>query len=342
VSFPWIHEANHERGDNADYDSETDTGSQLDFPHYTDLARFPWPHCAPYSGAYCMRVTLAGGTADAYVVEGDWDIAATVNRFCRFNIWFSPTFDATADDTVAIWEFLATATVETSVGFRYVATTDVINLGIGEVAPTSFGSAIEKGVWYTVELDMQNDPGSNDGTIDMYVTKAGDPASTVVDATQVASLDQGAVTTGRLGVQDHLATTTGVILIDDVIFDDARIYPGARYPTQKTFTKSGHFFIGSGDVASAALLTDEATNKVLLYDTNTADTLSDQDFVAELELDNQTSISGPIHFEKGCYVELSGTDPRAQVTIVTNSDVPGAYGPSAYDDSGVRWHGLLA
>ena len=340
MSFPWIFEANHERGDTIDYDSETDTASQLDFPHYSELARFPWSGCAPHTGAYCMRATLSGGTADAYVVEGDWDIGATVNRFARFSIWFSPNFDATADDTVAVQEFLATATIETSFGFRYVAATDVINLGIGELVPTSFGPAIEKGVWYTVELDMQNDPGSNDGTIDIYVTKAGDPAATTVYATQVASLDQGAITTGRLGVQDHLATTTGVILFDDVVFDDARIYPTPRYSTQKTFTKSGHFFVGAGDLASAALLTDEATNKVILYDTNTADTLSDQDFVAELELDNQTSISGPIHFEKGCYVELSGTDPRAQVTIVLDSDVPGAEGPTAYEDALVRQHGL--
>ena len=43
MAFPWIFHANFEQGTNAEWDSETDGASptQLDFPHYTELARFP-------------------------------------------------------------------------------------------------------------------------------------------------------------------------------------------------------------------------------------------------------------------------------------------------------------
>ena len=344
MAHPWIFESNFELGTNADWDSETTSSpAQLDFPHYSELARFPWATCAPNTGAYCMRLALIGGTADAYLVEGDIDIAANTTRYVKFDIWFSPTFTGTADDTFNIFEALATSTVEATFGARIVASTNVINLGIGETAPTSFsGQALERNVWHTVELtiDIDNN-GSNDGTIDLFVTRTGDVATTAVSATQVASLDQGAVTTARLGIQDHAATTTGVILIDNFIFDDARVFPGARYSLHPIFTKSGHAFVGPGHLDIAGLLTDEANNILRLWDTDIADTNSTQSFVVELDINGTfTSFAGPIKFQNGCYVELSGTDPRGEVILTQASDRPGVLGPRYHSDAGVRRLGL--
>ena len=342
MAFPWLFQENFEDGTLGNFDSETDTASQLDFPHYSELARFPWSTCAPNTGAYCMRLALTGGTADAYLVEGDIDIAANVTRHVKFDIWFSPTFTGTADDTFNIFEALATSTVEAAFGARIVASTDVINLGIGETAPTSFsGEALQRNVWYTVELTMLNDPGANDGTIDLFVTRSGDAAQTTVSATQVASLDQGAVTTARLGIQDHLSTTTGMILIDNFIFDEDRVFPGARYSLHPVFTKSGHAFVGPGHLDIAGLLTDEANNIMRLWDTDTADTNSTQWFVVELDINgNFTSFAGPIKFQNGCYVELSGTDPRGEVILTSASDRPGVLGPRYHSDAGIRRLGL--
>jgi hypothetical protein len=100
VAFAWIFESNFEAGTVGEWDSESDTASQLDIAHYADLARFPWPTAAPLSGAYCLRLTLSGGTADATLTEGDLNIAANTLSWFGFGIWFSPTFTATADDTV--------------------------------------------------------------------------------------------------------------------------------------------------------------------------------------------------------------------------------------------------
>lgn len=324
MAFPWIFESNFEAGTNAEWDSETDTASQLDFPHYKELARFPWPTCLPLSGAYCARISLTGGTADATLTEGDINIAAGANRFAGFGIWFSPDFDATANDTVHLLEFQqAGGTVEATFGFRYVASTDVINLGIGETAPTSFGStSILKGVWYWVDLDLTVDAGTeNNGTIDMYVTRVGDPASTAVDASQVASLDQGAVGQGVLGVQAQLATTTGTILIDNFVFDDARVFPPRdRYPTEVLLTKSGHAFVGGGKVSNVTLLSGAGTDNVLkIFDTDTADANNAESAVLELKntANNETvdPAGVPVRVHRGCYVELSGTNPRALLQV---------------------------
>jgi len=317
MAFPWIFESNFEAGTNGEWDSETDAASQLDFPHYTELGRYPW-RAAPHSGAYCMRAVLSGGTADAVVSEGDIDIADTVTRWFRFNVWFSPTFDATADDTVALFELQGSGNAVTaSVGFRYVAATDVINIGIGGAASGAVpgnwdAAAIERNVWYTVEAKVNIETDAS-GTVDLYVTKDGLNGNTTAVASG-SSITNIAVTHGVLGIQDHLATTTGVILIDDFVMDDAQLFHVRdRYPFQKVMTKSGHAFVGPGQIDIAALLSTGADNVLKLYDTDIALVNDDQGFVTELDMSAFSSVEGPLTFYRGCYCELAGTSPRAHL-----------------------------
>lgn len=324
MAFPWLFEANFETGDNTEWDSETDTASQLDFPSYKELARSPHRTSAPYSGAYCMRAQLTGGTADAFVTEGDIDIAAGVNRFVKFDIWFSDDFTGTADDTFHLFEAQSTGpAIEATMGARIVASTNVINLGIGEVAPTVFGAlAIERGKWYTVELDITLDSGGpNDGTIDMYVTREGDSAASAVHVSQVGSLNQAAVIQGVLGIQNHLATTTGTILFDNYVFDDARVYPKVdRFSETVMLTKSGHVFVGPGIVENVSLLSGAGTDNVLsVFDTDSGNTNDASNVVIELKNTANNEIvdpaGAPVSMRRGAYVQLSGTNPRALVKI---------------------------
>lgn len=324
MAFPFIFESNFEQGDNSEWDSETDTGSQLDFPHYTELARFPWHTAAPFRGAYCMRVVLSGGTADAFVTEGDIDIAADANRFVRFMLWISPDFTATANDTLNILELQSAGPVaEVTFGLRVVAATNVINFGIGETAPTSFGAeAIERGTWYTIELDITlDDGGSNDGTVDLFVTPEDHDASTTVHASQVASLDQAAVIQGVLGVQDQLATTTGTLLFDQFVFDDTgRTFAiKDRFKQTQLLTKSAHVFVGAGEICHVELLSGAGTDCVLsVFDTDVADTNDADKLVMEVKnLSNSEYVPSdlPREVTRGCYVTLAGTNPRALVTF---------------------------
>ncbi len=323
MAFPYVFDDDFEEGNVADsgWDSETDTAGQLDFASYKTLAAQKWPTCSPYRGAYCLRAVLSGGTADAFLVEGGIDIAADTTNYFRFYLWFDPDFTATADDTVHILELLASSTIEVAFGFRVVAATGVINLGIGEVAPTSFtGEAIERGVWYAVELAVDIDnAGANDGTVDLYLTKEGSPWSSSVAATQVATLDQGAVTQGYLGVQNHLATTKGTILIDEFIQDDARVYPiKRRFDDTRLLTKSGHIFVGPGDVENVTLHSGAGQDNVaIFYDTDKADTTGDVEVELKNTANNETvdTATPPVDCIRGAYVTLSGTNPRALIKL---------------------------
>jgi len=324
MAFPFIFEANFELGDASEWDSETDTASQLDFPDYKELARSPHRTSTPFSGANCMRAQLTGGTADAFVLEGDINIAAAANTFFKFGIWFSDDFGATADDTFAIFETQGAANaIQTSFGARVVAATGAINFGIGELAPTSFsGLDLDRGVWYTVELDITlDDGGSNDGTIDLFVTREDKAASTAVAATQVATLDQIAVIQGVLGVQDHLATTTGTILIDSFVQDDARIFPKTeRFTEEILLTKSGHAFVGPGTIDNISLLSGAGTDCVVsVFDTDSGNTDDASNIRVELKNTANNEIVDPAgtpnYFRRGAFVQMSGTNPRALVKI---------------------------
>ncbi len=325
MGFPFIVDGDFEEGNVTDsnWDSETDTVNQLDFAHYKTLAGLPWPTAAPFKGAYALRATLAGGTADAFVTEGDINIAAAATNHIRFYIWLSPTFTGTADDTINIFEGIATATTEFTFGLRVVAATNVVNFGIGETAPTSFtAQEIERGVWYCVELAVTVDnAGANDGTIDLYLTKEGEPSSVTVAAAQVGTLDQGAITSGTLGIQGHLATTTGTILFDQFVHDDARVYPiTRRYDDTILMTKTGHAFVGRGVIDNITLMSGAGTDCVAtVYDTNTANTLDATNTVAELKNTANNELVDPagmpVDLVRGAYVVLSGTTPRARVKL---------------------------
>lgn len=324
MAFPFVYESNFETGDSSEWDSETDTASQLDFPNYSDLAKLPWPSAAPFQGAYCMRAVLSGGTADAFVLEGAIDLAANTTNFYRLYVWFDPDFTGTADDIFNLFELQSSGpVVEVAFGARIVAATNVINFGIGEVAPTSFGAnEIERGVWYAIELDVDLDnAGANDGTIDIYVTKEGEPAATTIFATQVASLDQAAVIQGVLGVQDHDATTTGTILFDGIIADDARIYPVTeRFSDNVLLTKSAHIFVGQGEVDNVTLMSGAGADNVLtIYDTDKSNSNDATNVKGELKNTANNEVVDPagmpVQVTRGAFVTLAGTNPRGNLKI---------------------------
>lgn len=345
MAFPWIFHANLESGDNSEWDSESDTDSILDFPHYSELAQVPDSTSTPFSGAYCARIVPAGGTNDATLTEADINIANTVTSHFHFNLWFSTNFDATSDDTFVLLELQETGSSPVvSLGARYVASTDVINIGVGSAAssavPSSFASLdMLRNTWYTIEMSVTIQTGGS-GTVDVFITKANDAGQTTADIA-LTSQTHAVITDGIFGLQDHLSTTTGTILLDNFIQDDARVFPTARYELHPIFTKSGHAFVGPGHVDVAGLLTDEANNIMRLWDTDTADVNATQSFVIELDINAiSTTFSGPIKFQNGCYVELSGTNPRGEIIMAQASDRPGVLGARYHNDSGVRRLGI--
>jgi hypothetical protein len=333
MSFPWIHQANFESGSNAEFDSEQDTGSLLDFPHYSTLAKLDGME-VPFRGAYCMRIVVGGDTNAHTVTEGDWDIADGSTAYTRFYLYVSPNFTATADDVFNIFEHQqAGGTVEMSLGMQITAATNLLEIGLGDgIAPTSFVTWPKRGKWVCVEL-LTTVSTSDVGVFTLFL-----------DGTQVLSLTAldhaAAVGTGVLGIKNQLSTTSGVLLFDQFIFDDARIFPiSQRYPEEVLITKSGHIFVGQGTLENISLLPGAATDCVLsAYDTDKAGTSDASNVKVELKNTANNELVDPagmpVQFQRGCYVALSGTNPRA---IVKVGQAQGYYSAGRVKQHGASW-----
>ncbi len=322
MAFPYIFHSNFEAGTNAEWDTESDSDGVITYPHYSALAGIPWSRAAPFSGAYCMQIKPAGGSADSTLAEADINIASGITNYFRFDLYFGNDFAATADDTFVLLELLGTgpATV-VSLGCTITATSGNIVMAAGSATtgatPSTDGSLIiQRNTWYTIEMKVLIHL-TNAGTVDVFITKDGDVAQTTADIA-LSSQDHIAVEDGLFGLQDHETTTTGTILLDNFIQDDTgRIFPDKRFSRNPEITKSFHAFIGPGSIDGAALLSSSGSNVMKLWDTDVADT--NQDFKVELDQDRNTSFTGPLFFQKGCYVSLAGTSPRGQVVFQGNS-----------------------
>jgi len=333
MGFPFLSEAGFEAGTLGHFDTEVDTELRLDFPHYSDLAKIPGAG-APWRGAYCMRVALAndGSPADAYVQEtGAWDLSASGTLFVRLMFRVSADIVMANNDEFAIFQLWSGASTPEAGAYINYTTANGLRLGIGEGSASSF-APLTVGVWHCLELKFVIDSGAgNDGTIDAWLDGGA--------LTQVTGLDQGAITSGVVGVLSQDAGTTGgTILFDDIIADDARIFPPVeRFPQQILLTASGHVFVGPGEVLKLDLLSGGATDNVLqVYDTDRGYTSDGSAAALELRnvANNERVPMGdwPLRLHRGCYVSLAGTNPRAIVTIAWAN----SYSEGAMRQQGIR------
>lgn len=330
MSWPYIFSASFDVSDASEFDSEQDTGSLLDFPHYSTLAALPGAP-SPFHGAYCMRIT-PGDTNDHTVTEGDIDIADTATRWIRFALYVSRDFAATADDIFNIFEWQsAGAVVEACIGMQITAATDEVEIGIADGTAVSSGwTSLSKGIWHVIEALFTVDvtPGTGD-VLELYV-----------DGGQVQRVTGGnvaaAISTALLGTQDTLSTTnTGYLLFDEFAFDDTRLSLSQRWTTHRLFTTSAFAFVGPGCIENVKIL-DGGSGDVIceLFDTDVYSASMtpiwrDRTSTANVNVD---AADVPIEFSRGCLVRLSGTLPGA----IINMGRAAAWG----SDGAVRSYGL--
>ena len=119
---------------------------------------------------------------------------------------------------------------------------------------------------------------------------------------------------------------------------------GKRFPQQvlleasPTGTTGHHVFVGSGIIDNVSLLSGGLNDNVLqVWDTDRADTTNG---TMKLEMRNLTALETPvdpagvpISITKGCYISLTGTNPRAMVSIYR---AVGYYSDGAIRDAAYR------
>ena len=311
MAFPWAFEENFEDGTLGNFNSETDTGSRLDFPHYATTAIQRPYFLLPWSGAYCMRVNLGTSTADAYVQENDgWDVTVdSETLFTRFMLYVTDDVTMANNNEFAIWQLASTGpAVECGVYINYT-TANGLRLGIGEGSASQFAD-LSTGVWHTVEVKFV--PGSSsDSTLDAWLDGTA--------LTQVGSFTSATTVEGYLGVVGQDAgTTAGTLLFDAVVSDDARVFPPVEQrPKTAVLTKSGHAFVGRGCINQVSLISTGTLDGVLeIYDTDNAYTSDESNLKCSIRnADTSDQISTDIELRRGCYVSLSGTGSRAIIEI---------------------------
>lgn len=334
MAFAYLYESNFAAGTTAEWTSEVDTESKLNIKGYPQLSR-QIPSIVPYSSNYSAEVDLSLGTAAAYLQEDTgFDTAATTIHI-GFDFYATGLVMAASDRfTIFRLESVAATTSEGEINIRN-------NAGVIEILAAETGSAstlraipLEQDKWHYVELSVLCNAGA--GTIDFYLddVQVGAQITTLTTATIVDA------SFGAIGVD--AGTTAGLLYFGPFFADDARVRQiSNRFPTQKNFTKTGQYFVGPGHISTAALLSTTAGNTMKIYDTDLGDSNASETSVAELAVGAHTAISGPLRFNKGCYVVLAGTSPRGQVILTTGLESSGmAKGPRYYSDAGIKRWGL--
>ena len=315
MAFPWLHYSTFDDETLQNFDSETDASSILSFPDYRALAGQGF---APWQGSHACRLRLSGTATAALTETGDWDTAAAGRIFTWFPVCIGADLTLAAGDTVILASLDSAGPVsEAVVGVRNNG--GVYELFAGETGATrTLPITRDTARWYQIELDTRIDDGAGDnGTINFYVDGAAVGA-------QITGLNQEAITQFRLGaVSGTAAGNSGTILIGGVMADDVRIYPRTRFPLDTHWvTRDLTVFIGAGELDDARL-TGTGTDAVMtILDTDsytaTGVTFSREPLVYVRNVtanDQSPGLQTPVQFTRGCYVQLTGTNPQAFLSL---------------------------
>lgn len=334
MAYPWLQQETFDDGTRGGFDSETDAGGILDFPHYGELARFGM---APWQGAHALRLRLSGD-ATANIAETDgFDTAAAGVIYIWFPLLIGADLSLAASDTVILFSLDSAGPVsEVVVGVRNNG--GVYELFAGETGATrTLAITRDNARWYQIEIvaDIDN-AGANDGTIDVYVDGGRMGA-------QITGLDQGAITQARLGAVSGTAVgNAGTILVGGIIADNARIFPRTRFPVDTFWvTRDIAAFIGPCTLDTVELTSVGTDGELTILDTDVYEAAL-TDFSREpvvyirnvVANDQSPGMNLPVEVKKGCYVQLVGTSPQAWVSLTRPSGV--VQSRANYVDRGLR------
>lgn len=335
MAIPYLFFENFATGGKGLWDTEVDTATILDFPHYTALAA---QGLAPYRGAYCMRIRANGGTTAAYVKEDtSLDIAANATVFHRWYFKLAKNWTMAANDKFSMLELESTedTTTEVAVGLRRTGSNIEVwwNQTAAAATPGTYvlgTTTTALGKWHCIEVKAFIDNvANNNGTIDVYIND-----SSV--GTQVGSLNQGAIVDGKLGLIGPDAGTSGTILFADFITDDLQIYAdGKRFrPLNQYLPSAGsyHPIIGPGRF-SVGFTDSSADGVITVYDEDGVSTRLEP-VVAVRNATAKDFVPGHDIFEVsyGAYVVVTGTVPQGYLSIERG----GLMSDAAYINRGLR------
>jgi hypothetical protein len=317
-------EAAFETSDFTEWTSTVDTQPKMTVDHFikvvNQLGKFSG--ALPYKGAYTAHIDLSVGTTQAYMETTAVTANASDTLWVRF--LFQATSNlvmATSDRFTLLSVISGAATDEATVGIINNAGT--IQLICAETGATAVGATtrqveFSRDEWHVIELGLTIDSGGTDGTIQFWVDG-------YQQGTTITGLSQAAITRMRLGATGiDAGTTAGHLLFDSIVQSTSHEPPSHnRYPQTVVMTKSGFVALGPGRVAAYTLEPGGAVdNHLSIHDLDRQPLLSTSDTFGP-ELTNTHAFEPKTYayskhdgfFNRGCYVRLTGTAPRAVVVL---------------------------
>ena len=346
MAFPYLGEFGFEEGiagtGNVLTDAEAKT---LGYLHFSEsVCRYGVP---PYRGAYCWGLDQSIGvvTTTCQHTVAALNVANTNTWAAGCAIYLKDNVMANGNRTTLLEAFGVTDQgalqlyYTTAAGFQLLGSL-AFDTAVG--AGTRI-TTITENEWHWIEIRGQVQTGGT-GTLDFFLDGRQIGA-------QIDTLTNVAITDLYFGaINADAGHTAGLIFFDDVICDgDAgtaviTVPAPDRFVWNPVVTKNSHVFVGPGTVSEVALLSGATADYVRLYDTDIAYTATGQQFVTEVNMTTSLSTSarahGPFVFNRGCFVVVGGTNPRAQVHIDPS---PPAGLPKCVcnSDQGLKYYGQV-
>jgi len=278
---------------------------------------------SPWQGAHALRVVLSG-TATANITEtGDFDTALDGVISVWLSICVGADFTLNDGDAVIVFA-LQSAGPTNEVVFGIDRSGSAYRFFAGETGATRtqvFTRSNSR--WVQIELTCNIDAGggANDGTIDFYIDGGQVGA-------QITGLTQAAIAQAQLGaISGTAAGDAGTFLIGGIIADDLRIFPRERFPLETVWvTRDMTAWLGpvTLDAVSLTGTSTDATLTILDADVFesgfTSVSREPVVYVRNVTASDQApGFNVPVKLTKGAYVQLTGTNPQAWVSIKSPS-----------------------
>ena len=310
MAYPFLSQETFDDGTRGNFDSEVDVGSILDFPSYKELSRFG---LSPWQGAHALRVSLSGAN-DAYIEESNAIVAQSL-----ISLWFpllvGADFTLDDGDVVNVLEVRSTSpTPEAFVAIRRTGANYELVAGQSVTVERNYGTITRSNSrWYQVELTVNQVT----GTIDWYVD-GGQIGS------QITGVSISPLTTIRIGVPAGTsAGDSGTLLVGGIIADDLRIFPRLRFAAETVWvTRDITAYLGNGTIDSVNFTSTGTDGILTILDVDVFEsgiaTFSREPIVYLRNVAANDQVPGqnlPISFRRGVYVQLTGANPQAWISL---------------------------
>ena len=342
MAFPYILETSFDDGATGFDTAVTDTQAKISYPHYTTMVKTYG--VAPYRGAYSMMLDQSIGVVGtaANQVQAAMNVAASGPWGIGFALYVKSDIVMANTNRFTICSLDSAGPVSETVVDLVYTTAAGLQIHLNELQATAIGALpiqpISMNEWHWIDLSGVYDSGAGDGVSSLYVDN-------VLVGTLTALTQADGAIDFKLGVIGADAgTTAGHIFFDSVVADEARVPYVERYTANRHVTANEHIFVGPGTIKGARLLTTTAGDLLRLFDCDTGMTTTGGALLksssVEITAMNPT-LDYEVPFYRGCYAQIAGTNPRAQVSV--DFSPPAGYPKSIWGvtEEGVKRYALL-